>query len=236
MAVPYFLSNTEYNNITFTIDYENSGGTAQSIVNITTAGTVLEILASVNAVMVPLDVQMMDDEGFFYFKSLDPLYDMVSVVLSGDADGIIAMGTSYSLVDGECVADLFGAKLPFNFTLTNPSAFANDPDSPGGARNKEPFDASMSGETYNGLEASSSSKFFMRTGWSFTMRLNEEYKNAFLWFVESARNSYVTIKNASDWYLLDTILYDVQPTESETRTQIYEHLGVYESKLALLGR
>ena len=233
----YFISNTTYNSVSINIDYDGALLPETVIITIPVGKNLSEMIDLINTDLAstPVVLDLEKDTLQFYNSLIGK--DIINIQITTDTETTILLGGTYNIVDGVAIASSFGGRLPFNFTLENPPAYTHLPKNVGGINGeKEPLDKDLAGETYNGVNGSSSTKFIERTGYKFNFRLNTETLEPFKWFIESCRKSNVTIKNATQYRFKEETIYDIQLEESKGRTMIYPHLDIFEKGLGLLER
>jgi len=231
----YIFSKQTYSITELDITYAVSAVPQGHIVTIATGKTIKEVVEYVNADFItnsiPLEMKL--DKERLYFENSNG-EEIMNVTWTGTADDLIAIGGIYTYSTPYATASVFGARLPFIFTLESPNDYSNINDQVGGIYEKEIYQKTLAGETYNGVNGSSSSRFLRRKGWLFNIRINQVLLDDFDWFIESCRDAGANIYGASDFNISDTIVYVIQPKESESMTPVYKHLDIYEINLAYL--
>jgi hypothetical protein len=238
----YFISNTVYatDNLKIVVDYSVPFSVDDDFSLVVHDDYSLpELISHVNSVYVAnsVPVTLKTDGEKLYIENNEAGEEITYIdVTAPDSEALVAFGTSWSLVDGKAEASNFGAFLPFEFILKSPAHFSYVSDQSGGVQTKKLYDKKLAGDTHNGVNKSTSSKVIHRTGWQFMTHFNEAYKADWFWWLESCRNTFVTMVGVDDYGMDGTVEYDIQPNESETRTMIYAHLNIWEVNIALLGR
>lgn len=238
----YFISNTVYatDGMKVTIDWSVPNAPIDDgIVNVVGDMSIPDLVVYLqdrfDTFSMPVTIKT-DGETLYIENNVAGEYiDYISVTQS-TPEALQAFGGSWSIVGDIAEAANFGARLPFDYVLKSPAYFSYVVDQSGGVMEKDIFDRKLAGETYNGINKSSSSKVIQRTGWQFKTRFNEFLKDAWFWWLESCRNSYVTMVGVEEFGMDATVQYDIQPSESEKRSLIYAHLNIWEVNIALLGR
>lgn len=232
----YILSKQVFSLAEFHIQYIDDSVSKTHIITFPVDKAIVDVIDYIQADFIAnsIPISLEVDGERLYFETTYDTDSITSVAFYGDADGAIALGGTYTYSGTTATADVFGARLPFTFTLESPNDYANINDQVGGVYEKEIYQKTLAGETYNGVNGSSSSRFLRRKGWLFNLRINEVLLEDFDWFVESCRDTGAVIYEASDFNILDTIDYVIQPEESKNMTPVYKHLDIYEINLAFL--
>jgi len=236
MSLAYFMSNQTYSITELDITYTDVGIPNNHIVTIPTGKNINDLIIFVNADFItntiPLIIKL-DDE-FIYFENTDLSEEITDVTWTGNTDDLIAIGGDYNYSSNKAISSLFGVRLPFDFILISPVGVASVNNMKGGVTDKFIKSKLLAGETFNGVNDSSSSKHIRKLGWSFDIRINEPLINSFDWFIESCRNSSITIYNASDYNLSDSVTYKIQLDESNEMSVVYSYLDIYDTRLSML--
>lgn len=213
-----------------TIEFDISGVVSETIV-FSGSNTLEEVKTTIDAYS-PANYSCVITEDYIRIQATSNAIEITSVSISGTEllellGGVFSINSATS--GNYAQSTTWGvARVPFMFELTTTDKLI------GGIKNRNPFTKKLSSKDYIGKNNTSSSKFIMRKGYDFVLRMDFNQIDWLADFLEFSRNEYLKVINGSDYNFDDTDDWEVLTENTDSATNVYDYLDVLEMNLGII--
>jgi len=214
------------------IEFDIGGPVTETIV-FTGLNTLEQVRDTINAYS-PANYQCNIEEDYIRIEAVSGAIEILSVVVTGTElqnmlGGVFTISSTVS--NNYAYSTTWGnARIPFMFALTTTDLLI------GGVKDRNPFTKKLSSKDYIGKNNTSSSKFIMRKGYDFILRMDYNQIDWLADFLEFSRNEAVKVINGSDYNFDENDEWEVLTEYTDNATGVYNYLDVLEMNLGLLKK
>lgn len=214
------------------IEFDLGGVTTETIV-FSGSNTLEEVKATIDAYSPSVYTCDISND-YIRIQALSGTVEILSVTVTGtELQQMLGGLFSISSASGNNYAysTTWGnARIPFMFALTTTTKMI------GGIKTRNPFTKKSSSKDYIGKNSTSSSKFIMRKGYDFVLRLDFNQIDWLADFLESSRNEPLKVINGSDYNFDENDEWEVLTEYTDNATNVIDYLDVLEMNLGLLKK